>query len=74
MHGWHLCQGINVKGYTCVSLVPRRPSLSFLTLGAHAHEGYSTQFVCLFVCLSVTSLLVSVHVYTTNYAYLPVLR
>ena len=24
-----------------------------LTLGAHAHEGYSTQFVCLFVCLSV---------------------
>ena len=31
---------------------------------------YST----LSVCLSVTSLLVSFHVYTTNYTYLPVLR
>ena len=24
---------------------------SFLTLGTHAHEGYSTLFVCLSVCL-----------------------
>ena len=30
--------------------------------------------LCLFVCLSVTSLLVSFHVYMTNYTYLPVLR
>ena len=25
-------------------------NVSFLTLGAHAHEGYSTYFVCVFVC------------------------
>ena len=23
-----------------------------LTLGAHAHDGYSTPFVCLYVCMS----------------------
>ena len=49
-------------------------NLGSLTLGAHAHEGYSTLFVCLFaclsVCLSVTSLLVSMTILT----YLPVLR
>ena len=27
--------------------------IQLLTLGAHAHEGYSTLFACLLVCLSV---------------------
>ena len=26
-------------------------NVSFLTLGAHAHEGYSTYFVCVCVCV-----------------------
>ena len=31
--------------------------LMYLTLGAHVHEGYGSQFVCLFVRLFVTNLL-----------------
>ena len=37
-------------------------TIALITLGAHAHEGYST----LSVCLSVTSLLASFHVHMTN--------
>ena len=37
-------------------------------LGAHAHKGYSTPFVC----LSVTSFLASSQVYMTKYTYLHV--
>ena len=28
---------------------------TLITLGAHAHEGYSTYFVCVFVCVCVCS-------------------
>ena len=36
----------------CKSVIHRLSDLyGFLTLGAHAHEGYSTHFVCVCVCL-----------------------
>ena len=41
--------------------------VALLTLGACAHEGYSTHFVC--VCVYVKSLLASFQVYTTNRTY-----
>ena len=42
-----------------------KPSL-LLTLGAHAHEGYSNHFVCVSVCVSVPSLLPSNGANTTK--------
>ena len=47
-----------------------------LTLGAHVHEGYSTYFVCVcvLVCVSVPSLLLSNRAYMTKWTYQPVFR
>ena len=39
-----------------------------IVLGAHVHDGYSTRFVCLSICLSVTSLLVSFHIFFASYS------
>ena len=39
--------------YGCVLVALVVCSCALLTLGAHAHEGYGSLFVCLSVCLSV---------------------
>ena len=50
-------------------LVELNLSLQYsLTLGAHAHEGYSTYFVC--VCVSVPSLLLPNRAYMTKWSHL----
>ena len=54
---------ISDNAFCCMS--PDTVHNILLTLGAHAHEGYIT-VLCLFVCLSVTSLLVPFHAYMTN--------
>ncbi len=40
-----------------------------LTLGAHAHEGYSSLSVCLFVCLSVTTSLAHLAAKTVEFGH-----
>jgi len=43
--------------------------VGLLTLGAHAHEGYSSLFVCLSVCLSVTTSLAHLEAKTLQFGH-----